>query len=94
MAYFSAGRYKDEPLELQTSLSHGQVNVLHAGILIGSLQPHEVTQLVQWLVNHDKVDLAYITDRKQFFDEAECKCTGSGAFSKGKPSCPTHFAVG
>src|SRR5690606_4537955 len=89
--YFYAGTHQGKRVELSANKNHGAIGVHYDGKTVASLNPEDAKQLLTWLVNHGRIDLNEIIERKRIFDEDECMCTGVGPFAVTSKGCPQHF---
>lgn len=91
MIFFNVSTYKGSNVELFINKASGQIGVMYDGQSVGCLPKAETQEIVQYLVNHDHVDLDELKSGKQAKDSDPCTCKFTNGGARFRDRCPKHF---
>lgn len=83
----------DVKLEIFTNASSGQIGIMLNGVAVGSIPKQATQEILQYLVNHNRIDLEEVAEAKRVKDSDECTCVAVKDHVKLTTPCLRHFRV-
>lgn len=93
MLFFHLSEFQGKNVEIFVNKASGQLGVMYDGKAVGALSPVDTKQALQYLVNHDRIDLDEIAEGKRIKDSDDCTCTTLRDGVRYSSSCAKHFRV-
>lgn len=84
--YFHLREYEGRSLEIMARPSSANITIMWGGKPVASMQPHQSQELIQYLVNHGRVNLTKLAEGKATRDKSLCVCQDTNG-----RGCSIHF---